>query len=1702
MRRITSRWPVLLAAALAAGQARALPRTEGLSGPIWFYQAAPGLWRSGGAVHLTWAETEAGPTLTVRDEGRMLTIAYPGAAAHPIAGLCEGARAPLRWFSGRGSAPSFVVESGDCLRVNELWPGVALRLSSREGGLKADYIVEAGIDPSVIRVRYLEAREVHVEPHGGLVIETREGTWREDAPRAWLEDGTPADVKFAVRGDHTAGFEAQTPAGGRLIIDPAISYSGLFGGNGTAAATSAAIDAGGAVYVAGYTDAQDFPQSAAILARGGGVDGVVFKLEPSTGRLVWANYIGGSGDDRVHAIVIGSDGGVYAAGATSSTNFPLAGAASTPNRGASDAFVMKFTMDGSGLQFSTCLGGTGAETAYALAKAGAGVWVGGQTASTNFPSLGGQQSALRGPTDAFLARYSAGGALEFSSYLGGGGDEMIRAIAVTPSGDPVVGGLTGSADLALPIGAFQASLRGALDGFLLKLSGATGQVLAGTYLGGSGGTAGAPERVEALAVDGNENVYAAGFTPSGDFPTPNAWLGTLGGVRDGFLVKLNPNLGGVSWGTFLGGSGQEMIQAIALLDGGRVAAAGSTTSVNFPLQDPVVPAYRGAIDGFVTVFSADGASVPFSTYLGGSAADAVYALAAGPGNSVVAAGQSGSLDLPLKGLAAAPSGSALRVFVTRIALGALPQPVSVSPSSGNGARAVFELTLFHPGGATQIAGAELAFGDLLDRGPNCRVVWSSATARGWVAPEPGVSPAPVTLGLGGTSTGLTCSLSGSGSSATASGNTVTLRLDISFTRAFAGPRAMSVNATATDGAESGFGAAGAWTVPDSSNSPPSVTWALPSRPSGSSAVISVLASDADGGGDIARVRLKVGSTPTDAGACVAEYDRAAALFRLINDAGSAWFSAPAGSAVTLANSVCQFRVATTIVSAGATTLKVEFDVAFLPSMAGVREIRALVADAAGAQSAYALFGTFTVTASNNAVPVFLSLTPAAGSGSSQRFELAYSDSNGAADVTVMRVRINALPQNASGCVFELDRPNNAIRLRDDSGSAWLTAVAGAPGSVSNGQCSISSSTLAIVLDSSQIRLGFEATFKPAFNGAKTIWTDAEDAAGAAAGWTQSGSYIVAVVVAQPPVALSVSPSTGSGPSATFVVSASDPNGVLDVHIVRLLVNSQQSAAGGCYLLLNRLAGQVALASDTGASWEFAPTGSQTTLGNSQCSVNAAAAQIAVSGSLVLASFQITFKAAFNGAKSLWANATDAGGLTSASPWLGSYTVAVPVNLPPAPVSVTPSSGGGASQVFTVTWTDPNGGADILRGEVLISSIQAAAWGCYLQIRPNKGTVALASDQGNTWTEVPAGSASSVSNSQCTLRGTGSAIQVSGTGLAAMLDITFKPGFNGAKSIWANAMDTSNLMSSSPLMGSFTVAAAAQQAPAPVQAAPSAGSGGGQVFQFIWTDANGAEDIVWARVLIHSQQQAGGGCYFAIDRADNSALLADDAGVLRLKVRLGTSDAAANSQCVLQGSGSSVQVTGTTLSAYVDIRFKTPFNGLKMIWMNATDKAGLTSASPQVGTYEVFSNAPAAPSPAAVSPSSASGTRQTFTFTWTDPNGAQDVAFARVLIHSVQQAHLGCYIQIETASSRVLLANDAATGSVAANLGSGQTIENSQCRVHGAGSWLIASDKTLTAILDISFLPSFAGPKNIWMNATDYSGLTSASPFTGSFTVTP
>ena len=196
----------------------------------------------------------------------------------------------------------------------------------------------------------------------------------------------------------------------------AFVYSTFLGGSDTNVSYAIAADAAGNAYVTGTTTATDFPTVNPLQATNhGNGDAFITKLNPSGSALVYSTYIGGStGGDVGRGIAVDSSGAVYVAGSTNSTDFPTVNPVqATKNGGAGPdtGFVLNLNAAGSALIYSSYLGGNLGERVQAIAVDSAGsAYVTGYTFSQNFPTAGPFQPANKGNENAFVAKFSAGGA--------------------------------------------------------------------------------------------------------------------------------------------------------------------------------------------------------------------------------------------------------------------------------------------------------------------------------------------------------------------------------------------------------------------------------------------------------------------------------------------------------------------------------------------------------------------------------------------------------------------------------------------------------------------------------------------------------------------------------------------------------------------------------------------------------------------------------------------------------------------------------------------------------------------------------------------------------------------------------------------------------------------------------------------------------------------------------------------------------------------------------------------------------------------------------------------------------------------------------------------------------------------------------------------------------------------------------------------
>ncbi len=390
------------------------------------------------------------------------------------------------------------------------------------------------IDPELLYSTYLGGSDadggydVAVDAEGCAYVTGY--TWSTDFPTVNPYDGSLngfADV-----------FVAKLSASGSSLI-----YSTYLGGNDFDTddmGISIAVDGKGCAYVTGRTGSTNFPTVNPYDGSYNGLnDAFVTKLSASGNSLVYSTYLGGGyGDDRGFDIAVDSEGCAYVTGRTESPSFPIANPYDGSFNGGCDVFVIKFSVAGDSLCYSTFLGGGQHDEGRDIAVDDEGcAYVTGSTDSPDFPRVNPYDGNLDGRFDAFMTKLSvAGNSLVYSTYLGGSDDDYGGSIAVDDRSCALVTGWTLSSDFPT-INSYDEDLSGSMDAFVTKFSETGSVLLYSTYLGGDSSDVG-----NGIALCDQGYVYVTGWTESSDFPaTADAYDTTSNGDQDAFVTKLSVN---------------------------------------------------------------------------------------------------------------------------------------------------------------------------------------------------------------------------------------------------------------------------------------------------------------------------------------------------------------------------------------------------------------------------------------------------------------------------------------------------------------------------------------------------------------------------------------------------------------------------------------------------------------------------------------------------------------------------------------------------------------------------------------------------------------------------------------------------------------------------------------------------------------------------------------------------------------------------------------------------------------------------------------------------------------------------------------------------------------------------------------------------------------------------------------------------------
>lgn len=523
----------------------------------------------------------------------------------------------------------------------DVYPGVNLVYYGRQRQLEYDFVVAPKARVQAIRLQVDGARKLRLDPAGNLVLEVPGGELSFLKPVAYQQIGSqrrPVDAAYVLRGQGQVAFRVgRYDRAQPLVIDPILAYSTYLGGTNIDGANAIAVlSSDGTAFVTGGTFSTDFPTEHPLQPNAGGAndfpqDAFVTKLSTDGGTFLYSTYLGGSSEDYGTGIAVDSLGDAYVTGVTLSSDFPVTPGSFDPN----------CPPDG---------------------KCGA-------TINNGFIWSAGFVSKLN----------PAGSALVYSTYFGGSGNTRGQAIAVDSNQNAYVTGSTQAADFPLVVSQCL-TFTAPQNAYVLKLDSTGSTALYSGTIGGSVQDTGL-----GIALDGNQHASITGITYSSNYPvTASAFQPAYGGAGDAFLTTVDTtvcNAASVLYSTFLGGSGLDQGNGVAVDSSGNVYVTGLTKSSGatpFPTVDALQSACnlnsQGGCDGdaFVSKINpsqSGAASLLYSTYLGGSAGDSGNAIALDPSDNAYITGTTNSKDFPVSTAVFQPTygGGNADAFVTELA---------------------------------------------------------------------------------------------------------------------------------------------------------------------------------------------------------------------------------------------------------------------------------------------------------------------------------------------------------------------------------------------------------------------------------------------------------------------------------------------------------------------------------------------------------------------------------------------------------------------------------------------------------------------------------------------------------------------------------------------------------------------------------------------------------------------------------------------------------------------------------------------------------------------------------------------------------------------------------------------------------------------------------------------------------------------------
>ncbi|HET9745331.1 MAG TPA: PKD domain-containing protein, partial [Chitinophagaceae bacterium] len=485
---------------------------------------------------------------------------------------------PSKWAS------SCLVYQG--ITVKNVYPNVDVRYYTNSGTMKYDIIVKPGADLSRIALKYSGADKLEIKDKQ-LIIKTSVGNVKELDPFTYQYENNQrkqVSAKYVLIGNEIRFDIKNYNPGETLIIDPTLIFSSFTGSTGDNWGFTATYGPDGSFYAGGINLQPGYPVTPGAFqttwAGGGGggfsaTDMSITKLSPNGTTRIYATYIGGSGNEQPHSLVVDGAGNLVIAGRTNSTNYPTTGSGTIGSGGGFDIAVTKLNAAGSALIGSKKIGGSGDDgvnialdtygslqqnygddgRSEVILDGGGNIYV---ASCSKSPGDGGGNGKFPVTSGAFQTAFGGGSqdavvlklnpdvsALSFATFLGGNGDDAGYVLSLAPNGDIYVGGGTASTNFPGNMsGTISSSNQGGIDGYVAIVSNSGNAIIKSTYLGTSG-----TDQVFGVQFDKFGFPYVCGQT-RGNWPVINATYSVSGAPQ--FIAKLEPDLSSYIYSTRFG----------------------------------------------------------------------------------------------------------------------------------------------------------------------------------------------------------------------------------------------------------------------------------------------------------------------------------------------------------------------------------------------------------------------------------------------------------------------------------------------------------------------------------------------------------------------------------------------------------------------------------------------------------------------------------------------------------------------------------------------------------------------------------------------------------------------------------------------------------------------------------------------------------------------------------------------------------------------------------------------------------------------------------------------------------------------------------------------------------------------------------------------------------------------------------------------